>query len=253
MNRPAARWTLVAAAVVAGVAGAAAVITAAAVPAVVAGVASALVAVLALVEDPERDGEVAAPALHPAPVTPARAPIAPGEDEDEDGDDDDVDPLRELFESGPAADSSGLLGAAFVPSTLRGRMSTARRALRPLSVVCFEVLETGPDGAPRAAVPSDVVAAVLRRTLRDSDVSGRLDDAGFVCILEDTGEDGAVWTAERVRRSLMEAGRSCRFRAGVASYPAHGLEAEELESKARDALAAARDWDTDRIEVAGAP
>lgn len=241
MSRPAARWAVVGAAVVAGVAGAAAVLTGSAVPAVVAGVASALVAVLVLVEDPERDEPAPAIPVRPASVVPD--PVA--EDEAE------VDPLRELFESGPPADGSGLLGAAFVSTTLRGRMASARRALRPLSVVCFETLETGPDGALRDPVPADLVATVLRRTLRDADVSGHLDDAGFVCILEDTGEDGAVWTAERVRRNLLEGGRNRRFRAGVASYPTHGLEPEELEAKARAALVAARDWATDRIEVAG--
>lgn len=233
---------LVAAAVVAGVAGAAAVLTAAAVPAVVAGVASALVAVLVLVEDPERDEEPAATRSETVADHPSRTP-----DEDEDG----QDPLRELFESGPAAGGSGLLGAEFVPTTLRGRLGVARRALRPLSVVCFEVYETGTDGSLRAPVATDTVAAVLRRTLRDSDISGHLDDAAFVCILEDTGQDGAVWTAERVRRNLLEGGGTRRFRAGVASYPSHGLESEELEAKARAALVAARDWSTDRIEVAG--
>lgn len=233
-----------AAAVVAGVAGAAAVLTAAAVPAVVAGVASALVAVLVLVEDPERDEEPAAARSETVADHRSRTP-----DDDEDVE----DPLRELFESGPPAGGSGLLGAEFVSTTLRGRLGVARRALRPLSVVCFEAYETGADGSLRAPVPIDTVATVLRRTLRDADISGHLDDAVFVCILEDTGEDGAVWTAERVRRNLLEGGGTRRFRAGVASYPSHGLESEELEAKARTALVAARDWSTDRIEVAGTP
>lgn len=242
-----ARWVVMAAAVVAGVAGAAAVLTAAPAAAVVAGVASALVAVLVLVEDPERDDPPQAVAPTGAQVPAAPAPAAP----DQLVDDADVDPLRELFESGPPSDGSGLLGAEFVPTTLRGRMAAARRALRPLSVVCFEAYETGADGKPRAPVATDAVATVLRRTLRDADVSGHLDSEAFVCILEDTGEDGAVWTAERVRRNLLEGGRGRRFRAGVASYPSHGLEPEELEAKARGALVAARDWATDRIEVAG--
>ncbi len=243
MSRAGARLVVMAAAVVAGVAGAAAVLTAAALPAVVAGVASALVAVLVLVEDPERDD--APPAAGDAPVLAVRsAPEEAAEDED-------VDPRRALSASGPAADGSGLLGAEFVPTTLRGRLGVARRALRPLSVVCFEAYETGADGRLRAPVTADSVAAVLRRTLRDADVSGHLDDTGFVCILEDTGEDGAVWTAERIRRNLLEGGGTRRFRAGVASYPSHGLEPDDLEAKARAALVSARDWATDRIEVAG--
>ena len=245
MNRAAGRWAVLAAAVVAGVAGALAVVTAAAVPAIVAGVASALVAVLVLVEDPE-DHEP-----HPQPPEPAQSD-APDEPEVE-GDADDFDPIRALFESGPPAGGSGLLGPEFLLTTLRGRVAVARRALRPLSVVCFEAYDIDPDGAPTSPVSIADVAGVLRRTLREADVAGHLDRDAFVCILEDTGENGAVWTAERVRRNLLEGGRSRRFRAGVASYPAHGLEPEELEEKARAALVAARDWATDRIEVAGAP
>ncbi len=244
MSRAGGRWAVVAAAVVAGVAGVLAVVTAAAVPAVVAGVASALVAVLVLIEDPEEHE----PAPQPSePVlTGTVAPAAPEVD-------DDVDPIRAIFESGPPAGGSGMLGPEFLLTTLRGRVAVARRALRPLSVVCFEAYDMAPDGSTTALVPADAVAAVLRRTLREADVAGHLDGHAFVCILEDTGENGAVWTAERVRRNLLEGGRSRRFRAGVASYPAHGLEPEELEEKARAALEAARDWATDRIEVAGAP
>lgn len=232
------------AAVVAGVAGAAAVVTAAALPAVVAGVASALVAVLVLVEDPETDPPAASGP--PVALDPSASDLRA-----DDLDDADIDPLRELFESGPPPGGRGLLAAEFVLTTLRGRMAVARRALRPLAVVCFEAHETGPGGAVGAPVPTDVVAAVLRRTLREADVSGHLEEHAYVLLLEDTGEDGAVWTAERVRRNLTEGGRARRFRAGVAAYPAHGLEPEELEAKAREALVAARDWATDRIEVAG--
>lgn len=242
VRRAGARWVVVAAAVVAGVAGAAAVLTAAAVPAVVAGVASALVAVLVLVEDPEPEEPPAGRRAERVLFDPERADEA-----------DELDPLRALFESGPPAGGSGLLGAEFALTTLRGRMAVARRALRPLSVVCIEALETDADGIAGAPVPAEVMGAVLRRTLREADVSGHLEADAYVCILEDTGEDGAVWTAERIRRNLVDGGHSRRFRAGVASYPAHGLEPEELEAKARAALVAARDWATDRIEVAGAP
>lgn len=233
-----------AAAVVAGVAGVAAVMTAASLPAVVAGIASALVAVLVLVDDPETDAEPTPARTPPVALDPAAPDLRADED---------IDPLRELFEAGPPAGGSGLLGAEFVLTTLRGRVAVARRALRPLAVVCFEAHETDPDGTIRAPVPTDVVTTVLRRTLREADVSGHLDQDAYVCILEDTGEDGAVWTAERVRRNLTDQGQPRRFRAGVASYPAHGLEPDELEAKARQALVAARDWATDRIEVAGTP
>ncbi len=242
--------SVLASAAVAGVLGLAAVLTAEPVVAVAAGTASAVTAVLVLfatraTTDPEpdadrRDGVADRRVEQPHP--PSTAPAGGAGD----------DPLRALFESGPPPGDTGLLAEQFLVTTLRGRVAVARRALRPLSVVCFEVLELH-DGAVVAPIPMVDVATILRHTLRESDVAGRFEDDAYVCILEDTGEDGAVWTAERLRRNLAEGGDERRFRAGVASYPTHGLEAEELEAKARAALAAARDWTQDRIEVAGAP
>jgi len=229
-------WLVVATAVDAGVAGVLAVVLPDEVLAVVGGTASAATAVLVL---------FASRATVQGPAVPDTAPAPPpSEDLDED-----TDPMRALFESGPAAGSSALLGPDFLLTTLRGRVAVARRALRPLSVVCFETLETE-DGRPTVPVARDLVAELLRRTLREADVSGRLEGDAYVCILEDTGEDGAVWTAERVRRNLTEGGHVRRFHAGIASYPTHGLEADELVEKSRAALVAARDWATDRIEVA---
>ncbi len=250
--------SVLASASVAGVLGLAAVLTAEPVVAVAAGTASAVTAVLVLfatrattkpdpepepepVPDADRRGGVADRRVE-QPHPPSTPPAGGAGD----------DPLRALFESGPPPGDTGLLAEQFLVTTLRGRVAVARRALRPLSVVCFEVLELH-DGAVVAPIPTVDVAMILRHTLRESDVAGRFEGDAYVCILEDTGEDGAVWTAERLRRNLAEAGAERRFRAGVASYPTHGLEAEELEAKARAALAAARDWTQDRIEVAGAP
>jgi GGDEF domain-containing protein len=92
----------------------------------------------------------------------------------------------------------------------------------------------------------------VRATLRDADTACRLDDGKFALILEDTPENGAVWTVERIRRSL--AGQQDRHTlwAGIACYPAHAFDAWELFDRARQALEAAREWQQDRIEVATA-
>jgi len=242
-------WALVAAASIAAAAGVGAVVLASDVLALVGGIASAVSALLALDGRLARDRATTAEAadgIGSLEALLAAEQAEPVVDLDEDDED---DPIRALFESGPPPGGSGLLEEHFVPTTLRGRLAVARRSLRPLSVVCLEVLETE-GGATTVPVAEDEVARVLRRTLREADVAGRGGRGAYTCILEDTGEDGAVWTAERLRRNLCEGGRARRFRAGVAAYPAHGLEAEELEAKAQAALAAARDWTTDRIEVA---
>lgn len=144
--------------------------------------------------------------------------------------------------TGPAV-TGGIVDEAVLATMLRGRLAMARRALRPLSLVYIEVDEV--DGLPETEV-----AVGLRCTIREADVAGRRDDGLYVLVLDETGEDGAVWTAERLRRTLSADRPGRRFRAGVASYPSHGLDAADLEAKASEAIMVARQWHVDRIEVA---
>ncbi|HEX4906765.1 MAG TPA: diguanylate cyclase [Acidimicrobiales bacterium] len=136
---------------------------------------------------------------------------------------------------------SGLLNEQYFRAALPNRVATARRVLRPISVVLARI------GSPQYARQ---VAYALLDTLRESDTACRLDDGGFALILEDTPENGAVWTIERLRRLLTEQGIEVIVWAGVASYPAHALEAPALVALAEGALVAAQEWQQSRIEVA---
>ncbi len=69
-------------------------------------------------------------------------------------------------------------------------------------------------------------------------------------MLEDTPEDGAIWTVERLRRALSVLDDAQTRWAGIACYPAHAFSAEEVLDKAEAAYRQARDWAQDRIEVA---
>jgi GGDEF domain-containing protein len=138
-------------------------------------------------------------------------------------------------------DESGLLNDAYFRASLPNRVATARRVLRPISVALIAVDQD-------EATPT--VAYALLDTLRESDTACRLTDGRFALLLEDTPEDGAVWTVERVRRLLGEQCVDARFWAGVASYPAHALEATDLLQLAETALVHAREWEMSRIEVA---
>jgi len=136
---------------------------------------------------------------------------------------------------------SGLLNEAYFRAALPNRVATARRVLRPISVVLSRIAT--PEHARQ-------VAFGLLDTLRESDTACRLDDGGFALILEDTPENGAVWTMERLRRLLSDQGTDVVIWAGVASYPAHALEAPSLVHLAERALADATQWAQSRIEVA---
>jgi PleD family two-component response regulator len=136
---------------------------------------------------------------------------------------------------------SGLLNEAYFRAALPNRVATARRVLRPISIV-ITTLQEGRHARQ--------VALGLLDTLRESDTACRLDDGSFALILEDTPENGAVWTMERLRRLLVDQGTDLVIWAGVASYPAHALESPELLVLAEAALRDAMQWEQSRIEVA---
>ncbi|MEY2454591.1 MAG: hypothetical protein QOD92_4165 [Acidimicrobiaceae bacterium] len=145
--------------------------------------------------------------------------------------------------------STGLFNEQFFRVSLDTRVSAARRHLRPVAVVLVQVSDGVREGAPSPAAP-DLVAEGVRATLRDADTACRLDDGRFALILEDTPENGAVWTVERVRRALANERPGQTLWAGIACYPAHAFDAWELFDRAAQALDAAKEWHQDRIEVA---
>lgn len=145
---------------------------------------------------------------------------------------------------------SGLFNEPYFLSVLSWRVIACRRVLRPLALALVEVVDGLPDGPVVASDPR-VVTAVVRQTLRTSDVAARLGDGTFGLMLEDTPEDGAVWAVERLRRALNAKQGSRTLRAGVACYPGQALTPTDILAAARHAFTTAREWPQDRIEVAG--
>jgi GGDEF domain-containing protein len=147
--------------------------------------------------------------------------------------------------------TTGLYGESYFMVSVEQRISAARRHLRPVAVGLVEVV-VDPTARPSDHIDPLIVTEALAATLRDADTACRLDDGRFAVILEDTPENGAIWTMERLRRHLGETTRSCTLWAGLSCYPAHGFDTDEILSQAEHALIAARDWPQDRIEVAQA-
>lgn len=146
-------------------------------------------------------------------------------------------------------EATGLFSEDYFRVAVDARIAAARRHLRPVAVVLLEVIEGLRSNAPQSAQPM-LVAETVNATLREADTACRLVDGRFGLVLEDTSENGAIWTVERIRRSIADAQQGLTLRAGIACYPAHAFGSSELLQRAEEALISARDWNQDRIEVA---
>ncbi len=146
---------------------------------------------------------------------------------------------------------TNLFSEAYFRVALDARIASARRHLRPVAVAIMQVSEGLGTSAFQAADALKVTGAI-RQTLRDADTACRMSDGCFALILEDTPENGAVWTVERIRRNLTSRHGQHTLWAGVACYPAHAFSTDELLDQASLALEGAREWKQDRIEVATA-
>jgi diguanylate cyclase (GGDEF)-like protein len=147
---------------------------------------------------------------------------------------------------------TGLYGEEFFTATVDSRVAAARRHLRPVSVTIIEAMEGVGSNTPHPADPV-TIANVLLETIRESDTAYRLIDGRFALILDDTPENGAIWTIERFRRRIIKELPELTVWAGVAGYPAHAFDADTVVRLAEEALHAAHDWGRDRIEVAPTP
>lgn len=162
---------------------------------------------------------------------------------------DGVSPMQQTNTRLLSDPETNLFSEAYFRVALDARIASARRHLRPVAIAILEVVEgPGMPSAPRAD-PSKVTGAI-RQTLRDADTACRMSDGCYAIILEDTPENGAVWTVERIRRNLTSRYGHHTMWAGVACYPAHAFSADEIMDQSSLALDAAREWNQDRIEVA---
>lgn len=124
---------------------------------------------------------------------------------------------------------------------VESRVAAARRHLWPVSIVFLQVgfdNSNTSQGAKDAALAG--FADLMRKTLREADIASRIDETTFGLILEDTSEEGGVWTAERLQIALSQDVHGIRrLTAGVAAYPTHGLYSKDVLARAKSALSRA--------------
>ncbi len=102
------------------------------------------------------------------------------------------------------------------------------------------------------------VGRLIRESIRDADVSGRYGGEEFTSYLAETGVEGAIVAAERIR-SAIEAHRftldrvtiDVRISIGIATAPEHGRDVKTLVKAADEALYQAKETGRNRVCVAG--
>jgi diguanylate cyclase (GGDEF)-like protein len=192
---------------------------------------------------------------------------------------DDLETLKLLVEPGAVAienailykrstemsftdDLTRLFNSRYLQMALGREIKRARRYGAPVSVIFLDldgfknVNDThGHLAGSRALIE---VGEVIRATVREIDVVSRYGGDEFTVVLPQTGPEGAVVIAERIRKSiderifLTEMGHEVRLTAsfGVSSYPDHGQTREDLIQKADRAMYRVKDNQKNGVALA---
>lgn len=159
-------------------------------------------------------------------------------------------------------DLTGLYNSRYLNQVLRRESKRASRSGRPLSLVFLDldgfksINDThGHLSGSRALVEA---AGVIRRCARETDVPARFGGDEFAVVLPDTGSEGAMAVAERVRERMFEhaflAGDGLDIHltasVGVATLPDVAASAEELIKAADTAMYAIKDSGKNGVRLA---
>lgn len=157
---------------------------------------------------------------------------------------------KDLVTNGLRDPETGLYNDVFFTASVPSRLASAKRALRPLSIVLLAMGGPEPGQVDGGARTGREVAYGLLRTLRESDLACRLEHGHFGLLLDETAADGAILTVDRFRALLDEQGASLHLWAGISTYPTHALDSTSLLLAADAALRDAMAWRQSRIELA---
>ena len=141
---------------------------------------------------------------------------------------------------------------------LKDELKRAKRYKRPVSLLVIEVDGYKEIHRQFGALTSDavlkVVAEVLKDCVRDVDIAARYSGDQFAIVLPETNAAGAAVVAERIRQRICEKAITHNWNnlkvtasIGLASFPAHAREHDELIARSVQALELAAKRGGDRV------
>lgn len=158
---------------------------------------------------------------------------------------------------------TGLYQEKYFLFRLGEELSRSARYKRPLTLLCVSIDYDFfvKDYDIRWAMSYTIFkqfGALMGRTYRNVDLAGRTAGDSFLILLPETGDEGALIAAERLRKKVeghefIGDNQLPRVRVavsvGVAVFPQHGKSADELFSGARKAMLTAVQAGGNRVEM----
>jgi diguanylate cyclase (GGDEF)-like protein len=161
-------------------------------------------------------------------------------------------------------DLTKLYNSRYLNATLRREVERSKRYRTPVSLIFLDLDgfknvndQYGHLWGSRTLVE---VGQVLGGTVREIDIVARFGGDEFTVILPQTGPEGALTIAERIRQRIAETvflesfGMRVRITAslGIASFPDHGRTKDELIARADQAMYVAKGRGKDGVALADA-
>jgi two-component system, cell cycle response regulator len=155
---------------------------------------------------------------------------------------------------------TGLFNRGYFDERLAAELSRARRNQHPLSLVMMDVdhFKRFNDRHGHAAGDAALkaVATLVRQMVRRSDVVARYGGEEFVLVMPETSAESAVEKLEAIRIALADTAirlpkdggvGKVTMSAGIATYPADGVSADELLDEADARLFRAKESGRNRV------
>ncbi len=157
---------------------------------------------------------------------------------------------------------TGLPNRSLLNDRIEQETSRARRSERGFALILFDLDGfKGVNDTWGHAAGDRVLAAAAERArecMRASDTVGRIGGDEFLAILPETGLEGALHVAEKLREALArpypvgKLPEPLGASIGVAAYPVHGTDAELLQRAADSALYQAKREGKNTVRIAAA-